>query len=198
MPKVIRNYQRKDFSSLLNELQGRVIDSENGKVIEKEENTKQIIKVVDKARRIRSSKMDNRTMRYVYSLSERVLHDRECKLVMLIPDKEFEMTSSFITDMPICKKCYRMVLIRYGIDSDWKKLPFYLKFLNDIRASNKGLYKLIVENKATLKWLNYDALQVCVKEDRSIKTIVNYHQLRILSAFHTHITCFDRREHRVN
>lgn len=165
MPKVNRNYERKDLSYLLHELHSADLKEE--KEQEEKPSTKQpdLGKIVDIAHRKRSSKMDNRMMRYAYSISDMVLHDRDCKSVKDISDDDFEMLSDFDSTMRTCKYCYRNALIRQGIKDDGKRLRAYVWFFKNIGASDKDLYKLLIEHQATLTWQDMNTIKIHVNED---------------------------------
>ena len=128
MPKVPRNYTRKDYSSLLTELQSTYSASQARKTID-DDAKKREQEPLTAARRLRSSKMDNRRLKYAYSKRQMVLHDKACDLVRYIPDMDFDMVETIPKGMTIYKKCYRMVLIRNAIGDDAKKMNAYLRFL---------------------------------------------------------------------
>lgn len=137
MARANKGYQREDFSGLFSELQG----SANSKP-QKNEDRKQWLQIneVSPAKRRRSSKMDNHAMKYAYSKKLWVLHDRDCVLVPMIHDEDFEMMEALDISMGTCSRCYRMALIRAGIGDDGKKIRAYLNFFDKVSASNKELY----------------------------------------------------------
>lgn len=162
MPRANRGYQREDFTSLLSELQGNA--SANVQKSEDVEQSKEINEV-SPAKRRRSSKMDNRDMKYAYSKRLWVLHDRDCVLVPMIPDEDFEMLEEFDTGMQFCSRCYRMALIRAGIGDDGKRIRAYLNFFDKVNASNKEIYKLTIVNHAKLKWEDMNTMLIHVNDD---------------------------------
>ena len=165
MPKVPRNYTRKDYSSLLTELQSTYSASQARKTID-DDAKKREQEPLTAARRLRSSKMDNRRLKYAYSKRQMVLHDKACDLVRYIPDMDFDMVETIPKGMTICQKCYRMVLIRNAIGDDAKKMNAYLRFFDMVEASNSDLYTLLVEYRASIHWENSYTLTIKVNDDR--------------------------------
>lgn len=162
MPRVSRNYEREDFSSLLKELNGIQTDLEPEKERKIQEKNPDIVNL---ATRRRASLMDRRNMRYAYSVKEKVLHDRDCELVSKIANEEFDMLEVLDEKMTFCKKCYRRGIVRNGIREDGKRINAYLRFFNDAGASNKDLHKLIIEGKAELKWEDRNTITIHQGED---------------------------------
>ena len=167
MPKVPRNYQRKDYSALLAELRSSytATEAETAAAAEKT-SPKQESSSMTAARRLRSSKMDNRRLRYAYSKKQMILHDKDCDLVRMIPDWEFDMVETIPKGMTICQKCYRRALIRSAVGDDSKKMNAYVRFFDTIEASNSDLYMLLVEHHASIHWENPHTLTIKVNEDR--------------------------------
>ena len=162
MPKVPRNYKRKDYSALLTELQSSYSAAKTQKNTAVEEPNE---KPLTAARRLRSSKMDNRRLKYAYSKRQMVLHDKDCDLVKNIPSMEFDMVETIPKGMTICQKCYRIVLIRNAIGDDAKRIPAYLRFFDMVEASNSDLYTLLVEYRASIRWENSYTLTIKVNDD---------------------------------
>lgn len=163
IPKVSRNYVRQDFSDLLNELQGVPVVQESE--VEKDIPEKKEVKSVDLAFRHRASLMDNPKMLYAYSSKSQVLHDRDCFRVVEIADVDFRMLTEFRVDMKTCPMCYRRAMIRSGVGDDRRRMDAYERFFNQVGVSNRDLYTLLIENKARLKWINNDVMQLRVHED---------------------------------
>lgn len=183
MPKVLREYERQDFTELLNELQG---SNEKNKVNVNNKKDRNV-NVVDIAKRKRSSLIDNPKMLYAYSSKYKVLHDRDCPYVKDISDKEFCMSSMFIKDMRHCSACYRKSLIRNGVGDDRRRMVAYERFFNQLKVSNKDLYLLLIEHEAKLKWINNDIMQVHLKDD-TWRIIRSAGQLEL---WHNNYICMD-------
>ena len=123
MPRVIRNYQREDFTDLLGQLHSIVEEPQKPD----EKPVEPGNEIVNLALRKRTSKMDNHQMRYAFSSDRMLLHDRECELVKEIPDEKFDMLEYIDESMNLCKHCYRRAIIRNGIDDDGKRIRSYVR-----------------------------------------------------------------------
>lgn len=170
-----RNYERQDFSVLLNDLHANVevqpIKNEEAMTMEEglelfsepeEEKDKPVVSI---HRKKRQSKLDSVKMQYAFSVTEKILHDRSCKLVWNIPDEEFQMCTNFTIDMKLCPECQRMSVIRAGLGDDGNKIKAYNWFFNQVKATSKDLYDLIIENQAKIKWIDQKNMQIHVHED---------------------------------
>lgn len=161
MPRFLRDYERQDFTELLNELQG--VDEKDKVDVQSTVNDNG--NVVDMFKRKRSSLMDNPKMLYAYSTHNRVLHDRDCQYVKDISDKHFRMSPVFVKNMRHCGACYRKSLIRNGVGDDRRRMVAYERFFNQLEVSNRDLYMLLIEHEAKLKWINNDVMQIHHKDD---------------------------------
>lgn len=124
-------------------------------------------KGVTPEKRRRDSLMNNQQMRYAFSSSEFILHDRDCIHVKDIPDTEFCMTSDFVNDsMKYCTACYRRALIRSAINPEESKwINAYAHALKLIGACTTDLKELILTNKAQLFDVQLDGLSFKVHDD---------------------------------
>lgn len=163
MPRYVRNYEREDFTALLNELNQTSNAPDNGK--EKQPENAEQPKMLTYAARRRSSLMSHPAMKYVYSNKAMILHDRDCEFVAGIEDENFEMKENFDADMKFCPRCYRQGIIRSGITDDGKRMNAYKNFFQTIGASNIDLYRLIIRNHAVLRWQDRNTMLIHVKED---------------------------------
>ncbi len=191
MPRVSRNYQRKDFTKLLNELNSENKESANLNSSDSENKVKinvisKSAEVVGMARRKRSSKMDNPKMKYIYSTKTLLQHDRDCPIAAKIKDEYFEMSENFQIDKRNCTFCNRSSLIRNGIKDGSKRIDTYNNFFKRIGATNKDLYKLFIENKAIVKWENNNTVKLYVGEDnwKVLCDLENGHRL-----YHNNYIC---------
>lgn len=161
MPRVNRNYEREDFSSLLTELQKAEHKSPVPRLI-----LASPPEEVSDARRRRTSLMDKRDLRIVFSRIDKIQHDRTCSLVKKISDDDFDMQSRFSTEMPYCPVCYRKALIRNAIHvDDMKMVDAYFNFFNRIRAHKNELRRLLINHNAQLSNIQRDSVTIKVNED---------------------------------
>lgn len=169
MPRVLRNYQRVDFSYLLN------ANTEEDTAVQEEPEKKYNnvcpfpAPYVSPDKRRRDSLMDNKRMRYAYSAGDLVLHDRDCPQVAKILDYQFHMLSDYSHELKPCPTCRRKALIRAGINTDdAKKITAYENVFKLFGTSTEDLYTLIIENKAELSNVNLNSVNIKVHEDKWI------------------------------
>ncbi len=160
IPRVTRGYERQDYSALLDELKGLSVTENDEKVHIASEK-----QGVDAATRCRASLLDNPKMLYAYSNKSRVLHDRDCSKLAEISDAHFRMVSEFPVDMKVCSECYRRAIIRRGVGDDRKRIPAYERFFNKVRVSDSYLYDLMIKNKALVKLIDNNVMEITVRED---------------------------------
>jgi len=159
---IYRNYERQDFSYLLKTEKKSENVLSNTKYINAEAEN-----VIQKNyKKARQDKLSNQAMKYAYSNFNHIYHDRECGAVKNISDNEFEMTKEFSDNYKWCKNCYRLAIIRYGIDKDGKLFDQYVKYFKLVRASTELLHFLIVENNAKLWIVSSNIMEFKVNEDR--------------------------------
>ena len=167
MSRVLRNYQHVDYTSLLYELNRKAKNEQA--VIEiqasrKMQGNKQ--NEIPLAKRKRDSLMGNPRMRYVYSVQEAVLHDRACSHVAEIEDENFQMLEDFPNNMRCCQRCYRKALIRAGLQqNDTKWVYSYLYVLDLFGATNRDIYRLVIENGAQLCEVGNQMIYLKVRDD---------------------------------
>lgn len=173
MARVCRNYQHKDFSGLLAELQG------TGTEVEKPQYTpiqaKSVAKVVfiSPDTRKRASLLSNPKMRYAYSNNDDTIHDRDCEALKSIRDRDFRMLADFDVNRPICKQCYRKAVIRSGIGDDAKYINAYVRLFDRLQATVTDLKELILEHGARLSAIDLDRVVIKVHDDRWMICFVN-------------------------
>ncbi|MCC8072719.1 MAG: hypothetical protein LIO62_01130 [Clostridiales bacterium] len=158
--KINKDYKVQDFSYLIN-------DNENSDTLNSNKiltHTSNNTKLID-YKKIRQDKLSNQKLKYVYSNSDFVYHDRECGLAKKIPDEEFEMTSQFSDDYTWCNSCYKFAIIRCGIQNDAKLFEQYAKYFKLVKADKQLLHFLIVENNAKLWILSSNMMEFKVNED---------------------------------
>ena len=151
---------RQDYTDLLNELKG--VPAEEEKSIPDDVAT---TKPVSPEKECRASLMENPTWLYAYSRGRRVLHDRDCAHVARISDGNLRTLSEFKANMKVCPVCYRRAILRSGIGDDGGRIQAYERFFDESLVSDDDLYRLIVENKARLKWMSVRVMRVKVRED---------------------------------
>ena len=168
MPKVLRNYQREDFSALLNELKSSVDDDIMPANLQEKRETENIPCVISKKeqqRRLRASYMANRRLRYVRNKLTGMVHDKACPLVKHIPYADFEMLEDLTSAASICPKCRRAAFLRRGIGEEEGKIHAYVNFCTRCAISTGSLYYLMVRHNAHLHLDDVNTLTIKVNED---------------------------------
>ena len=122
--------------------------------------------VVSDEARLRESKLSNVKLKYVYSKSEGILHDRSCEEIKNIPDAEFEMSEDLIEGMPICDQCKRKALIRRGIGDDRKSLNLYVRYFEEDFFSDGMLKTIFIDNSAQARLIDLSMMEFKIKDDR--------------------------------
>ena len=165
MPKIARNYQHKDFSDLLAQMQHPAVEPVPEIIPREPKKADRAIQVSPEKRR-RDSLMSNRTMRYAYSSVEKRIHDRDCTEVSKIPDAEFEMLAEYWTSLKRCWLCRRRAIVRAGIScDDAKHMDAYMDILRRFGAMTGELYALIIVNHAQLLDVKRDSVCIRCGED---------------------------------
>lgn len=165
MSRVPRKYQRVDYTALLEELKAGT-NSEPAALQSTEiEPLPAPVQVVSAARRRRDSLMSNPNMRYAFSNTMRVLHDRDCDEVKRIHDKNFSMLERFPETMPCCTICQRKALLRAAIGDDGKHIQAYLNIFDSLCASTEDLHTLIIKNHAKIHSVTVNSVQIKVRDD---------------------------------
>ena len=111
--------------------------------------------------------MANRRMRYAYSVSDDVIHDRDCSKVSEIRDADFRMSEEFLLEKQHCKECYRRAVIRAGVQpDDAKHIYDYVRELTRLRAQTVDLGDLFINRKAVLQSVEQNAVCIKVRDDK--------------------------------
>ena len=166
MAKALRKYQHVDYSALLFEL-NRPKEMENVCSTESKRDNITPFPEVSAEKRRRDSLMSDRSMRYAYSDTGSVLHDRDCGCVAGIEDKHFAMAQDFLSEMNHCPQCYRKALVRAGLQPDqMKHINTFTKFFDAFRASNRDLETLFLKHQAQLDKAEPNALYLKVRDDK--------------------------------
>lgn len=162
MQKDARKYQRKDYASLLKDLNTNKLESEPNAAEEPfapEE--------LSPEKERRNKLMAKKEMRYAYSILEVVIHDKDCPKAAQIPDKDFCMSDQFLSGKVGCIDCYRRAIIRNGIQpGDEKNLSSYVRVFTKLRAKDLDLVDLFFIQKAKLYKVEPNAAYILLREDR--------------------------------
>lgn len=171
MPKVLRNYEREDFSTLLESLR---IGEDNDEIKNVMETPLQIlvnnevptvISDEEWRHRRRASMLDNRSYRYVVDQRSGIIHDKDCEMVRTVPDSAFDMIKTIDADSNICSKCRRDAYICIAIGDDAKHLGIYRNFLKRAGVSDGMVKELTLHNQAKLFMEEPNLLRLKVGED---------------------------------
>ena len=127
-------------------------------------------KPLDEAARIlqskRASAMDNKKLRYVFSASNRFVHDKACPLVKNISDTDFRASEELPEGRTCCLFCTDMMYIRKGCGDDFKNCRLYQQFFRRGHIDEKELGKLINEYQADIHIEDKDTLRIKCGEDQ--------------------------------
>ena len=172
MPRVLRNYQREDFSALLESLRAGEDYAEIENVLARpvqslvDNEALTITSEEEWQRRRRTSMLDNRSYRYVVDQRSGIIHDKDCEMVKTIPDSAFDMIKTIDAESNICLKCRRDAYIRIAIGDDAKHLGIYRNFFKRAGASDGMIKELTLHNQAKLFMEEVNLLRLKVGEDR--------------------------------
>lgn len=167
MPRVSRNYARKDYSYLLNKLQNQRQESpvqpqpriSDCKVAPS-------VPVISPETRRRASLMGNKNMRYILSRITGEKHDRDCPCAAKIPDAAFDMTADFPGWENFCWKCSRVAVIREGLHKDLtKQLDGAVYLFRKMNASTRLIHSLFRERGGQIFRIDENSLYIKVRED---------------------------------
>lgn len=155
--KIYKHYEQQDFSYLLHPQS--TSDIQNCTKTE----TAPPKEYADKKHR--TDLLSNQSMKYAYSKAERIYHDRSCGAIRYIPHNQFEMTKQFSDAYTWCSTCYRLAVIRCGIQNDGKLFERYVQFFKLVHADTQLLHLLIVENHAQLWIVSDNVMEFKVNAD---------------------------------
>lgn len=167
MPRVSRNYVRKDYSYLLNKLQNQRQESpvqpqpriSDCKVAPS-------VPVISPEARRRASLMGNKNMRYILSRITGEKHDRDCPCAAKIPDAAFDMAADFPGWENFCWKCSRVAVIREGLHKDLtKQLDGAVYLFRKMNASTRLIHSLFHEHGGQIFRIDENSLYIKVRED---------------------------------
>ena len=155
----LKNYKPLDTDKILKQLH-------NGKAVSEKAVEPSLSQIPSVAHRRRQSMMDNTNYKFAYSRKKLILHDRDCDLVKHIPDEDFEMLTTFDSQMALCSACYRKMLIRATVVNQPRKINLYVKAFDRLCCGNKKLHKLLFDHKAQLIDVDPNSLTIIVNKDK--------------------------------
>ena len=142
----------------------------NGKVVTEKPVEPSLSQIPSVAHRRRQSMMDNTNYKFAYSRKKLILHDKDCDLVKHIPDEDFEMLTTFDSQMALCSACYRKMLIRATEVNQPRKINLYVKAFDRLCCGNKKLRRLLFDHKfdhkAQLIDVDPNSLTIIVNKDK--------------------------------
>lgn len=166
MPRALRGYQHVDYTALLNQLNGTCEVGQKKPVQVVKAKEKKSASNVSPEKRRRDSLMADNRMRYAYSASDNVIHDRDCSKVSGIKDSDFRMSEEFLLEKKRCKECYRRAVIRAGVRPEEAKYIYaYVRTLTQLKAQTADLVELFIRQKAVLQRAEPNAVCVKVNDD---------------------------------
>ena len=156
---VLKNYKPIDTENIMKQLH-------NGKVVSEKSVEPSLSQIPSVAHRRRQSMMDNTNYKFAYSRKKLILHDKDCELVKHIPDEDFEMLTTFDSQMVLCSACYRKMLVRAVVVNQSRKINLYVKAFDRLCCGNKKLRKLLFDHKAQLIDVDPNSLTIIVNKDK--------------------------------
>lgn len=154
----LKNYKPLDTDKIMKQLH-------NGKVVSEKPVEPSLSQIPSVAHRRRQSMMDNTNYKFAYSRKKLILHDKDCDLVKHIPDEDFEMLTTFDSQMALCSACYRKMLIRATEVNQPRKINLYVKAFDRLCCGNKKLRRLLFDHKAQLIDVDPNSLTIIVNKD---------------------------------
>lgn len=113
----------------------------------------------------RATAMDDAKIKYVFSKTDQLYHDKSCHLVAKIPYWDFEASEDVPENREKCQKCYRAMLIRNAIGTDIKHFAWYTRFFSRGKLSTSVLDSFLSQKQLVLQMLTINEMQVTCKED---------------------------------
>ena len=149
----LKNYKPIDTEKIMKQLH-------NGKVVSEKAVEPSLSQIPSVAHRRRQSMMDNTNYKFAYSRKKLILHDRDCA------DEDFEMLTTFDSQMALCSACYRKMLIRATEVNQPRKINLYVKAFDRLCCGNKKLRRLLFDHKAQLIDVDPNSLTIIVNKDK--------------------------------
>lgn len=159
MNRRYRNYNHKDFSELLSELQKK---QQNTSLTRRPESQKPAAAPAPAMSLQRQRLFSDERNKFFYSKEQKTLHDKSCPAVKLISDANLRCRSVYDEKMSQCEACAGKAYARAAA-KDLIDIPMYQSIFAKLGLSEKQIRRLIVELKPDAS-VTTDALQLKIKD----------------------------------
>ena len=164
MPRVCRKTERKDYSDLLRELQGKPAaeeEPEAGPVKKVEAKSVERKPAVNDEKRNRL--MSNEDNRFVYVPKWNTIHDKSCPSVKRIATEDLEFKHDLVPGAKQCPVCELRRCLRIGA-RDGMRVKQYQDYFESLGLTKEVYHRLYIQLGAQTRLMN-DTLIVWYKDD---------------------------------
>ena len=164
MPRVCRKTERKDYSDLLRELQGKPAveeDAEAEPMKKAESKTVERKPVINDEKRNRL--MSNEANRFVYVPKWNTIHDKSCPSVKRIATEDLEFKHDLVSGAKQCPVCELRRCLRIGA-RDGMRVKQYQDYFESLGLTKEAYNRLYIQMGAQTRLMN-DTLIVWYKDD---------------------------------
>lgn len=159
-----RGYEHKDFSDLLNELQGNHEEAADGiSAAGCDAGMPVLTCPVPEESEDRHRIMSDQKIRYLYSRQEGVIHDKHCERAKEIRDEDLEWSEKYRTNWKPCPKCEIQAYIAAGA-KDPKEIERYCQFFERTGMTRKQIRNMYIDRGVETR-IYPDAMTMWYKED---------------------------------
>lgn len=113
----------------------------------------------------RASAMDNKKLLFVYSASDRIVHDKSCDLVRQISDKDFRACETLPKQTVLCDKCKLKMSIRKAVGDDFRRYAAYERMFEKGKVCYEDIDELISGYHAKLHMEGPNIMEVSCNDD---------------------------------
>lgn len=113
----------------------------------------------------RASAMDDNKYRYIYSKSDKTVHDKSCHLVEKIQYWDFEALETFPEEEKLCSCCKGRMYVRVAIQNDNSHFHWYWRFFERGKVPTYVLKRFFFYKGAELSMPAANIFRIRYKED---------------------------------
>lgn len=159
-----RGYEHSDFNDLLNELQGKKESTEmmDG-ALELADPSSTVSFCEYEESKERHRIMSNQKIKYLYSRSACVIHEKHCAYTKDISDEDLLWSEEYLPELKPCPDCMIQAYVSAGA-KDSKEIETYLVFFEKTKMTIDQIRDIYVENGMKTR-ITTDTMTVWHKED---------------------------------
>ena len=164
MPRVCRKTERKDYSDLLREIQGKPAVEEDAEAAPKKKAESKTVErkpVINDEKRNRL--MSNEANRFVYVPKWNTIHDKSCPGVKRIATEDLEFKHDLVPGAKQCPVCELRRCLRIGA-RDGMRVKQYQDYFESLGLTKEVYNRLYIQMGAQTRLMN-DTLIIWYKDD---------------------------------